>query len=251
MRFGPIRTLSELDEKGEGKIKHIKCLIQQGLNGNWAYNAMLAYYKEQSTRLALKDCVSNVAGDSPCGEEQLIEVAKEYIAFTKHTTEVDDDLEDRTTEEKVTEKLLGKGYSHFETISRALVSQKGSNPITGTVFEDRFFLSIKKTRMSSQSLFEIRPKEWKRRMCGADYFWWEIVDSALSEGFIVETKSRESFLLLPDMDTIDVDDHRAWRRSRAFYLVTSDWREVVKSSTFEEGFSLQLPMIPGVFYEKG
>ena len=52
--------MSELDYKGEASIKYIKSEINNGLSGNWSYNAMMGYYRKRAYKYVVEECIRDI-----------------------------------------------------------------------------------------------------------------------------------------------------------------------------------------------
>ena len=227
--FGPIRVLTELDLKGEAAIKLIKSKMNQGLSGNWAYNAMLGYYRERSFKTILKDCLIGIGDEAgaPREEDPMIHVA------AKIAGEMEDDENGRN--EGVIARPRYKKFQKFRKSTDALESLEGNHPISGIVWKGGFYLLVEESTVCCA--LEIEPLVWGARVCGGDYFSWKKLDwrdeSATKE---ILKEAREYFLLLPALIRLE---------GSFFYAITSEWKEVVKRGN---RYVLTLPEIPGASY---
>jgi hypothetical protein len=55
IRYGNLRSMTELDRKGEGSIQLLKVHMGHGLKGKWAYNVALKYYQSKSFDAVIKN----------------------------------------------------------------------------------------------------------------------------------------------------------------------------------------------------
>lgn len=209
--MGPLRMLTELDLKGESHIKHIKNKIQ-GMHGNWAYNAMLKYYQERSFQFVMKDSVHDLDKEGN-SKESMVEIARRLAGSALGSGK----------------RRRGTNYKIYRTKADAIGSLLAAIPIAGVIVEERFYLVLR-----DETMLEIKPRQWKKQVCGADYFLWEHV-----EDLAPIQESSEYFLLLPD-GLVNTEG--------AFYLVSSEWRELVRVNRNGFNFVLELPRIPGASY---
>lgn len=214
--MGPIRMLSELDLKGEAHIKWIKNKINSGHVKDWAYNAMARYYCERSFRYTLKDCALDCQKrGSTTGSSYMVKVASQMA----RRVEGDDENHQ-------------KEFNTFSGQREAIESLQHNRFVSGVVSEDRLYLVVRGKRY-----LEIKPAVYEKSVCGADYFAYVAVAPIANVAPAIGGK--EYFMLLP------VLNGNGDRTTGSFYLITSAWREMVKS---DEGFLLKLPEIPKAEY---
>jgi len=245
--MGPIRRLTELDNKGEASIKRVKAKIRNGQKGNFAYNAMAALYRETSFRYVLRDGVMDAK--TFMNESLKKELKPGYDEMSSYMLEVgyerslsialnDGEDESGAVRNCKTAKRY-KGCRPFVGSSgrtKAIESLLGDDIVSGLVLDDRLYFVIKSGNETVGQ--EIKAIKYRTQVCGADYISYGITGEGDTD--LSNAKQDEFFLMLPMLD-------QNGKRSKGFfYLITSRWREMTHQG--EECFSLQLPKIPGASY---
>jgi hypothetical protein len=240
--IGPLRTLSELDFKGEASIQLLKKHIHHGTNlKNWAYNTALAYYREKSFKNVLKDSVASlksVPGNRDASTELMLAVAEAAAGNAKSKggeTAVDNG---ESTAEGYKNYIV---YHDSELVNLLLNDDEGSVVSGIIVNESRFCVAVGKK--SDGKFLEIVPTSFIKSLCGADYFTWQLEtdkdgDEQRLDQMVVGS-SAHYFLLLPLLDCSD--------GSKAFYLISSEWKEVVANGPDARPV-IGIPKLHGVAY---
>lgn len=221
--------------------------INNGHTGDWAYNAMRGYYRERSLRYVLKDCVNDIKISPSCDHVDLgllVDAAERLAGKTadfgfSETDGLSAMNEEDRNEDESEQKSRYHQFKTFDTVALAKQAIEGSDHLSGVVADGKFYMAIKSDRFGKMSFLEIRPKNYYCNLCGADYFSYESVpEEELCS--IRHSEFAEYFLMLP-IDTEVIQG------SGRFYLLTSQWKEVVHEGGVDE-FTLGLPKIPGVVY---
>jgi len=245
--MGPIRVLTELDLKGEAAIKHIKKHMKQGLCKSWAYNAMLGYYKDRSFKNVLRDALSGLRGPVN-GDDPMVKVAEGIVTATGNgdeetgvrPEEVGSEDEYAEVEATAQSNKRFKRFQRFPNSERAVDSLSGQDPVSGFVVGGRYYLRIGEENQAIQ--IEVCDCLGDR-ICGADYFSWNPSERGCAESSLKmdDSLASEYFLLLPLM--VSREDYNL----SYFYMITSEWKELVHSGTNSPAL-LSLARVPGGVY---
>jgi hypothetical protein len=233
--MGPLRPLSELDFKGEASIQLVKKHINHGTSAgkSWAYNAAVAYYKEKSFKFVLNDAVVGVKSnaDSSTSDKStclMIEIAEEVsgkaAAKGGETSFKDEGVV----------RAQYKNHVWYTTSDEVEALLKTGSAVSGIVASrGRYCVAVGK--YPNEKYLEISPESFFFHICGADYFVWEL--NSFEEGIgqsIDKALARQSthyFLLLPLLNyglVVQNNDAAVIVQTKAFYLITSEWRELSK-----------------------
>jgi hypothetical protein len=236
-RYGSLRLLWEGDGKGEGAIRCLKRLINNGLKGRWAYWTAMKYLKERSVKNVLADTVTTTSFE----KDHRDAVKMMLAAATSIIGELDDDDEDDEDGGRTADSLKNNRLNEFfqypsiEKARNSFISD--STPLSVLAFEkqNRFGMVIKGKHQgeSKVRLLYLKKEEHLSTIFGAAYFSWSLENDPVEIEF-AEVVNASYCLLLP----LSLGEDQPVGQ----YLITSDWREML-----EDG-SIQLSQVPGAAY---
>jgi hypothetical protein len=242
-RYGSLRLLWEGDGKGEGAIRCLKRLINQGLKGRWAYWTAMKYLQERSVNNVLGDAVTAVSWDDDARDavKQMLAAARSIIGDFNQGDD-DNQNEDGNQDEdggRTADSLKSNRFNEFfeygdiEKARSNFMSNNTAISILAFENQNRFAMVIKGRRGDGRTLLYLKREEFLSTIFGAAYFNWSLENDPI-ESDQVEVANASYCLLLPLSPGAD--------QPMGQYLITSDWREMLEDGT------IQLPRVPGAVY---